>query len=526
MHSDTKQRARRTLGILGVALGALVAAEAPAVAQQTLVVAVEADPAHFNPAITTGSHVHSVADSLFNGLVGLDQNLDPVPDLAMSWEVSDDGRTYTFHLADATWHDGEPVTSEDVKFSFENVLFEQHARTKAGLSDVVQSIETPDPRTVVFHLNTPHPALLRRLDVTEAPILPAHVYGGAADITNAAANLEPVGSGPYRFVSYAPNDSVVVERNQDYFKENGPGVDRVVFRVIQDGATRVLAFEQGEVDYLPGVEGPDVARLEAAEDSDVLSSTSGPGGGNCIMTVSFNLERDATADPAVREAFARGIDRQRIVDQVLFGTGKVAAAPFSSAIGWAHAADALDGLSYDPEAAEAILEAAGYGEDQNGVRLELDMVHFPNFIKYSELMAQDLKEIGIALTPRPLDREATIDASYMKRDFDTNLISYCNGVDPEIGIKRMYVSDNIGPIPFSNAAAYRNPKVDELFAKAGNTADQEQRASAYNEIQEILAEDLPYWWLVETTRNSAVNTAFTGFKPWTGHYVEEVRPAN
>lgn len=497
-----------------------------AVAQETtLIVAVPSDPAHFNPAITTGAHVHAVADSFFNGLVGLDEALEPVPDLATSWTISDDGRTYTFELADAIWHDGQPVTSEDVKFTFENVLFKHHARTRSGLSNIVEAIETPAPGTVVFRLSAPHPALLRRLNVTEAPILPKHIYEGVEDVTTADANLAPVGSGPYKFVSYAPSDRVIAAANENYFKADGPGVDRVVFRVITDPATRTLAFEQGEIDYLPGVSGPDVARLEARDDTDMLFSTAGPGGGNCIMTVSFNLERDAPADPAVRKAIAHAIDRERLLEQVLFGAGKVAAAPFSSAIGWAHAADALDGINHDPEAAAALLEEAGYEADDNGVRLTFDMVHYPNFIKYSELMAQDLKEIGIALQPRPLDREATIDAIFMKRDFDTNLISYCNGVDPEIGIKRMYVSNNIGPIPFSNASAYRNAEIDGLFAEAGNTADQDKRAAAYQKIQAILAEELPYFWLVETTRNSAHKTAFDGFKPWTGHYLEQVTPA-
>lgn len=509
--------------VVATALALVVSA---ASAQEgTLVVAVDADPTHFNPAITTGAHVHAVADSFFNGLVGLDEALEPEPDLAESWDVSDDGRTYTFHLANATWHDGEPVTSDDVKFTFENVLFKQHARTRSGLGGVVEAIETPDPATVVFRLSAPHPALLRRLDVTEAPILPKHVFEGVEDVTSAAANLAPIGSGPYRFVSYAPSDRVTADVNQDYFKEAGPGVERVVFRVITDPATRILAFEQGEVDFLPGISGADIGRLKARDDTSILSATSGPGGGNCIMTVSFNLEREATADHAVREAVAHAIDRERLLDQVLFGAGKVADAPFSSAIGWVHGAGALEGLAYDPEAAEALLEEAGYTKNADGIRLTLDMVHYPNFIKYSELMAQDLKKIGIALEPRPLDREATVDAIFMKRDFDTNLISYCNGVDPEIGIKRMYVSDNIGPVPFSNASAYRNDEVDALFAQAADTPDQTKRAAAYKQIQTILADELPYFWLVETTRNAAHKTAFDGFKPWTGHYLEEVAPA-
>ena len=273
MNSTRRAKATTILGAIAMVGGFLAG---PARSQEgTLVVAVPADPAHFNPAITTGSHVHAVADSFFNGLVGLDESLEPVPDLAASWEVSDDGLTYTFHLADATWHDGEPVTSEDVKFTFEDVLFQHHARTKAGLEGVVEAIETPDPRTVVFRLSAPHPALLRRLDVTEAPILPAHVYEGVEDVTAAGANLSPVGSGPYRFVSYAPSDQVIAEANEDYFKDRGPGVDRVVFRVIADEQTRTLAFEQGEIDYLPGVSGPDVARLEGRDDAELLFSDLG-----------------------------------------------------------------------------------------------------------------------------------------------------------------------------------------------------------------------------------------------------------
>lgn len=519
------QDCRQVASLAAIFLSGVLSANLAWAQSTTLVVAVNSDPGQFNPAITTGAHVHAVADSLFNGLVGLDENLDPIPDLATEWTVSDDGRVYTFTLADASWHDGRAVTSADVKFTFESVLFEHHARTKSGLSGVVEAIETPTARTVAFRLRAPHPAFLRRLNVTEAPILPKHLYEAASDPTDAEANTNPVGSGPYRFVSHAPGDRVVLEANPDYFKSSGPGIDRVVFRIIKDSATRLLAFERGEVDYVPGISGKDVDRIEATERGGVLFSTSGPGGGNCIMTVSFNLERDATASLAVRAALAHAVDRDRLLEQVLFNRGGVAAAPFSSAIGWAHDPAALNGLSYDPAKAEAILDEAGFAPDAAGTRLTLDMVHYPNFVKYSELMAQDLAQIGVKLLPRPLDREATIDAIFMKRDFDTNLISYCNGVDPEIGIKRMYVSDNIGPIPFSNASAYRNDRVDSLFAAAGASADDAERAAAYQQVQAVLAEDLPYWWLVETTRNSAYNTSYQGFKPWTGHYLEEVRPA-
>ncbi|MDU8944312.1 ABC transporter substrate-binding protein [Ovoidimarina sediminis] len=505
--------------ILGTVASAAFGASA--LAETTFIVAVPSDPGQFNPAITTGAHVHAVADSIFNGLVALDENLEPIPDLATSWTVSDDGTTYTFTLAEAAWHDGAPFTSEDVKFTFEEVLFQHHARTKSGLSGVVSSIETPDPRTVVFRLSSPHPALLRRFDVTEAPILPKHLYEGAGDPTEAAQNASPVGTGPYRFVSHAPGDRVVLEKNSDYFKGDTTDVDKVVFRIIQDAETALLAFERGEVDYIPRIGGQNIVRAEDA--GQVLTATAGPGGGNCIMTVSFNLESELLQPADVRRAIALGIDRERLNDQVLFGRGNVAEAPFSSAIGWAHAAGSLSSLGHDPASASAALDAAGLEPGADGIRAEIDMVHFPTFSKYAELMAQDLAKVGIRLTSRPLDRPAAIDAIFKARDFDTNLISYCNGVDPEIGIKRMYVSNNIGPIPFSNASAYRNEKVDALFAAAGSTADQGERARAYGEIQTILAEDLPYFWLVETVRITAASDGFTGYRPWTGHYLETIQ---
>ncbi len=478
-----------SLRIAGLAVGLALAGAALA-AEKLAVVGIEADPGHFNPAITTGSHVHTVADSMFNGLVALDQSLSPIPDLAESWRVSEDGKTVTFALAEANWHDGEPFTSADVKFTFEEVLFKYHSRTKAGLGSVVETIETPDPRTVIFKLKAPHPALLRRLDVTEAPILPKHIFEGAGDPNDVAANLAPVGTGPFKLVSYQKDAEIVLERNADYFKPGLPKLDRLVFRIIQDPPTRLLAYQQGELDYIGGVPGRDVEAIKAAGGSQIITSTSSPGGGNCIMTVSFNLEREKTQNPAVRKAFAQAVDRQRIVDQVLFGQGNVADAPISSAIGWAHADSVLAAYKHAPKTAEASLDAAGLAKGDNGMRLTLDMVHFPTFNKYAELMKQDLAAVGIDLVSRPLDREATIDAIFKQRDFDTNLISYCNGVDPEIGIKRMYVSTNIGPIPFSNASAYRNDEVDRLFAEAGTVQGEDVRGELYKKAEAILAQDL------------------------------------
>ena len=497
--------------------------EAMEAAGGTMVVAIGEDPGHFNPAITTSFSPHSVADSIFNGLVGLDADANPVPDLATSWEVSEDATTYTFHLAeDVFWHDGEPFTSEDVRFTFENILLNYHSRTKAGLEETLASIETPDENTVVFNFNDPYAPLLQRLNVTEAPILPKHIYEDVQDPTQAEANMMPIGTGPFKFESHIPGSEVRLVRNDNYFKEGLPHLDELVFRVIPEQSTQIQALEAGEVDYVWRVPGPDVARLQESPETEVLSVSAGPGGGICIMTLTFNLERELFEDVRVRRAIAHAIDREQLLNQVIFGQGRVADAPISSGIAWAHLEEGPS-YPYDPAQAEALLDEAGFPEGDDGVRFTIDFVHFPTFSKYGEVMRQQLAEVGIDLALRPLERDAAVEAIFNERDFDTNIISYCNNTDPEIGVRRMYVSTNIGPIPFSNGAAYVNPVVDELFEAAAATADLEERGEIYAEIQRILLEDLPYWWLLETDFSVGVNANCEGLQAWSGNFAETAR---
>ncbi len=486
----------------------------------TLVVAIGEDPGQFNPAITTSFGPHSVADSIFNGLVALDDNANPQPDLAERWTVSDDATTYTFHLVEGvTWHDGEPFTSEDVKFTFENILLKFHSRTKAGLETILEGIDTPDEHTVIFRFNAPYGPLLQRLDVTEAPILPRHIYEGIEDPSQTDANLKPVGTGPFKLDSHTAGAEVRLVRNENYFKKGLPYLDAVVFRVIPEAATQLLALEAGEVDYVWRVPGPDTARLQQATETAVIPVPAGPGGGFCIMTLTFNLDREVFQDLRVRQAFAHAIDRQQILDQVIFGQGKVAVAPISSRISWAHLADGPT-YPYDPDTATALLDDANYPPGSGGTRFSVDFVHFPTFSKYGEVMREQLKKVGINLELRPLERDAAIEAVFNQRDFDTNIISYCNNTDPDIGVRRMYVSTNIGPIPFSNGANYINPRIDELFADAASTGDTEERGALYREIQEILLEELPYWWLVETDFSVGVRANCHDFRAWSGQFAE------
>jgi peptide/nickel transport system substrate-binding protein len=135
-------------------------------------------------------------------------------------------------------------------------------------------------------------------------------------------------------------------------------------------------------------------------------------------------------------------------------------------------------------------------------------------------MRQHLGAVGIDVTPRPLEPAVFAPTVFKDRNFDTNVISYCNGPDPEIGVRRMYHSSQIGPAPFTNAAAYGNDRVDALFDQAGRTVERDRRSALYRQIQAIVVQDLPYFWLVETPTTRAWVARCGGFRPWTGLFAE------
>ena len=517
--------------LLALMLSLLVAAAVEAQTQTplrggTAVIVVQADPTHLNPAISTGSHVHAVADSLYNALIELDSELKPQPDLALRWRISDGGTVVTFTLApNVKWHDGTPFSSADVKFTFDEVLLKHHARTKAGIGAVIAAVQAPAPDTVVIRLRKPYGALLQLLNVTEAPILPRHLYQGSDPLTN-PANLKGIGTGPFKLESYRTDQQVVMVRNPDYFKAGLPYLDRLVFRIVPDASAQTLALLAGEADYLGLVNAPDVDRLRARNELTLAQTAFGTGGGNCINTLSFNLDRKPLADLRVRQAIAHAIDRQQLLRDVQFGVGKIAAAPISSGLPWAHAPGTLARYAPSIQRANELLDAAGLAPAADGVRLTLELLHFPTFNRVGEVIRQNLGKVGIRVVQKPLDRAAFVEAVFTQRAFDLNIISYCNGADPDSGVRRMYVSNNIGSVPFSNAAAYRNPEVDRLFALAAETVNADERSRHYAEIQKIVAADLPYWWLTETVVSTAWRARTAGWQPWSGQVAERawVRP--
>ena len=495
----------------------------------TMVAAISSDPGQLNPAITTSGATHSASELMYNGLVELDAKGRPIPELAESWSVK--SGDYTFKLRKGVlWHDGVPFTSDDVKYTFEEVLTKYHARTRASVGDAIYKIETPDPLTVIFRFYKPYAPFLQQLNVTEAPILPAHIYRGTDPTTN-PANLKPVGTGPFKFDSYKPGAELRLTANKTYFKAGLPYLDGVVFRVIPDASNQDIALEAGEVDFIYGVNGPDLTRIQANKSLATLETLSNPGGSNCIMTMSFNLDKPIFADQRTRQGILQSLDRKQFLDRILFGQGKVATAPIASGITFAYAKD-LAIPPFDRTAAAKLLDDAGWKRSgsstrvADGVRgvadgtpLRFRFLSFTTFSAYGQLLKSQLSEVGIDVQLETIEPTPFADKVFVRRDFDTNVISYCNGTDPEIGVRRMYDIKQIGPVSFSNSSAYRNAAVSQLFEDASTRDDLNARSVIYRKIQETLVNDLPYIWLVETTGVRAYRSSCTGVTE-SGHFAE------
>ncbi|MDP9006416.1 MAG: ABC transporter substrate-binding protein [Actinomycetota bacterium] len=467
----------------------------------TLVVGTNADPGPLNPGITTSVPTHVVTGPMFSGLVGIDQELQPTPDLATSWETSPDGLTTTFRLAqDVRWHDGQPFSSADVKFTFEQILLPFSARTKAALTPVLAGIDAPDDTTVAFRFSRPYPAFLALIDKVNAPILPRHLYEGTDPMTN-PVNQRPVGTGAFKFASATPGNEYRMVRNDDYFGEDGPYLDEIVVRVIPEQASLAAAFEAGEVDYLPLPPEAEVDRL--AELDGVVATDAGREAFASVTFLVFNLERPALQDRRVREAIALAVDKQFIIDAVLDGNGIPTTGPISPDLVTFYSDDVV---VYPPDAerARTLLADAGAAD------LTLTFVHDPSVARLAAVLKDQLDQIGIDLQLVSLERNAWIDRLYKAKDFDLSYTNFENGPDPAIGVHRAFLSSNIGPVPFSNAAQYRNPEVDDLLTRAGTTVDTDERVKLYEEFQRIVTEDLPYLYLHQVDRGVLYRSEFGG----------------
>ena len=519
--------ALRALVALSVVAGALTLVN-PAFAQKkggTFIIASEGEPSVLAAHLSTDTSAAMIASNLFNGLISINFDFQPVPDLAEKWDVSADGLTYTFHLVkNAKWHDGKPVTAEDAAFTLNEITAKTHPRAGAWWPNVA-SVEARDAQTLVIRLKAPFAPFLTLIGNAFGMgtlIMPKHIYQNTDPKTN-PANRAPVGSGPFRFSKWERGSYVELVRNSDYFKPALPHLDRLVFRFVPDGAARLIGLEKGELDFLHSYIVPynEVGRLAKDPKIQVI-----PHGLELVATnefLFFNLRDGPLKDVRVRQAIAYAIDRGEIRSRALFGLGKVAHSPLNSSLAWAFT-DRHDAYkTRDVARANALFDQAGFARKADGRRFALRLTWDAGKEveqRAAEIIRSNLRDVGIEVTMQTFDRATYIERAFRQWDFDMGLQNFTTGPDPAIGVTRSYHTRQIQKLPFVNAMGYSNKEADQLFDTEFKEPDLKKRAQMWRRLQEILMAELPVLPIFEFPVLNVASAKFVNVISGPGGYLD------
>ena len=463
--------------------------------------------------LSTSMPVGQTASKIYDGLLEYNFDLSPRPCLAESWNISSDGLTVTFNIRKGVkFHDGRPMTSEDVRYSIMDVLSEYHPR--GGKFKIIKSMTTPDSHTVVMKLKSASPALMMAFSGYESPIIPKHLFAGK-DIKNHPLANKPIGTGPFKFVEWKRGQYMRFDRNPDYWSKGQPYFDRVVIQTIPDSATRSAVLEKGDFQLagFGAVPNNDAKRLNKLP--NVIVTTKGYENFSPISELDFNTKVKPFNNKKVRQAVAYCIDRKFVIDNIWFGYGRPATGPISS--NFKAAGIYTDKVkSYDVsnriEIANRLLDEAGYPRKSDGYRFEIihDITPYGSEWKsFGEYTIQQLDKIGIKARLRVEDVATWLKRIYHNYDFTLSSNWLNTFADPVLGVHRLYHSNAIKPgTVFKNASQWSSPLTDNLMDMATVEPDKEKRGSLYQAFQKILVEEVPVTWVHEVEQLTVVNSNY------------------
>ncbi len=478
----------------------------------------------FNPILYTEIYDGWVIDAVFDGLIEIDAELQPQPNLAESWEISADGLSITFHLNEGVkFHDGVEVTAKDVEYTYLTILHPEYTGVrygnfrvldgaeeyKAGETDFVPGIEVLDDYTIRFSTRQTFAPLLVQMNYG---ILPSHLLADipVGQLEMADFNADPIGTGPFTLVEFSTGQHVILEANEEYFRGR-PNIDTLVFQKVAAHAAPIY-LQQNRVDFIeispehyPQVDVIDFVDIYVYEALN-------------YSYIAFNLRQDRFADVHVRQALKYGFDRETYVDIILEGFGIVANAPMPQA-SWAFSDEAVHDYPYKPELASEMLAEAGWTESGDGVlekddmRLEFELL-VPEGSRTDEQMAllfqQNMADLGVKVNLMFMDFSSTADR-IDAREFDMFAMGWSLSVDPDpYGIWH-------STVPWNDPGFY-NDRSDELIDMGRSETDMETRQEIYAEWQQLINRELPYIFLNYAVTIGAANRRVRGLDTDPGPY--------
>lgn len=485
-----------------LSLPAVAQTQATPVHGGVLNVAVAPEPTLLTSAFITTMNIGQVSSKVLEGLVSYDLNLQPVPALATSWQVSEDGLTVRFHLREnVKWHDGKDFSSADVEYTLLNVWKKLHPFGRAAFANV-DKVETPDRHTVVLRLSSPAPYLLNYINTYGAQVLPKHIYAGTDVLTNPANNA-PIGTGPFVFKEWVKGSHVRLERNPNYWQKGQPYLDGVVFKFIPDAAARTVALEAGEIDVALGSSIP-LSNLNRFADKSKYGINLDDGRYlSTIFLTQFNVRRPYFGDKRVRQAFAHAIDRNALLKVVFLGYGKPATGPVPSSVVNYYSPETRQ-YPYDLKKAEALLDEASLKKGADGKRLKVTLDYDAgggvSSTRQAEFIKQSLARVGVEVELRAGDTATYLRRIFTDQDYDLMVSSLHRLPDPTLGVQRLFWTQNIRKgAPWTNGSGYSNPELDKIMEAAADEANPTRRKALIKQWQQIVQEDLPVLDLVEQT---------------------------
>ena len=470
------------------------------------------DASNLIPMLSTDSTSHSIGALCYNGLVKYDKDIRIVGDLAESWEVSPDGLIITFHLRKGVkWHDGHPLTAEDVLFTYKVTIDPKTPTAYSGDFLKVKKAEALDSHTFRVTYDKPFaPALMS----WGAAVMPKHLLEGK-DITKSPLTRRPVGTGPYIFREWVTGQKIVLVSNPEYF-EGRPYIDGFVLRIIPDMATMFLELR---------AKGIDMMNLTPLQYTRQTENPFFRKNFNKYRYLSFaytylgyNMRNPLFADRRIRQAISYAINKEAIIQGILLGYGRPATGPYKPGT-WAHNPD-VKKYPYDPQKAHALLAEAGWKDtdgdgilDRGGQPFTFEIVtNQGNEIraKTAEIVQKQLAEVGMQVKIRTIEWAALVNEFINKGRFDATVLGWTIPMDPDIF--DVWHSSKTKPGEL-NFISYRNREVDDLLEKGRGTFNIKERKRCYDRIQEILAEDQPYTFLYVPDALPMISSRFRGIEP-------------
>ena len=435
-----------------------------------------------NPILSTDTSSSAVEGAIFSGLVKVNDKLEMVSDLAEKWEVSPDGKVWTFHLRKGVkWHDGTPFTADDVKFTFDSILNPKINSVRRGdyiIDGEEIKFRVLDPYTIQAVLPKPYAPFLVNAGMG---IIPKHLLAGK-DINISPLNRKPVGTGPFVFKEWKSGDHITVTGNPFYYFGK-PLLKEIVYKVIPDANAQLVALEAGEIDEA-GIPPKDYRRMKYIKGINVYEYDA-----LTYTYLGFNLENKKFADKRVRQALAYATDKGQMVKLIFQGLASPAYAPIAP-VSWAYS-DNVPKYLYNPRKAKQLLKEAG------AEKLEFTiLVNQGNKEreKAAVILQQQYEKIGVKVNIRVMEWSALlkiINAPTGPKNFDAVIIGWSLGLDPDsfsIWHSSQYPKG-------LNFIGYKNAEADKLLELGRTTIVRSERQKIYAKLWKVITEDQPYIFL-------------------------------